>query len=191
VYYEIITRNLLTRCQQSRSSFRLFWLTHAISHRNVIFFLRAPCSPPDLTLVVVAFSLSLSLSLPFALSRAPSHSHAFFDHSSDFAPPSIVPIARSRARKFERRDFRLAETLAGLGEGGREGERRSGRWERARERDNVSFSPVPSPTSPVLFSLPPVFPLFTAPLSLYILLPRALSRMIRHNKYILIMLLIV
>lgn len=98
VYYEIITQSLLTRCQQSVSFFffLFFWLTHAISHRNIVY-LRSKIPMLSLFLpfcFVYRFSLSLSLSLPLILT--------FGRFSLPFLPGSLlhfVPIARAKIRK--------------------------------------------------------------------------------------------
>lgn len=74
-----------------------FWLTHAISHRNIVYALFHALLLSSI--VYIFHSLSPFLSVIRTFGRSPG-----------FAPP----LRSYRAReKFERRDFRLAETSRG------------------------------------------------------------------------------
>lgn len=79
-----------------------FWLTHAISHRNIVFFLRSLFHALPLSFsrrVQILHSLPLILAYIFRSFSLP-----------DFAPP----LRSYRAReKFEGRDFRPAKTHHG------------------------------------------------------------------------------
>lgn len=111
VYYKIITQSLLTRCQQSVFFFffLFFWLTHVISHRNIVYalFSRSPSFFHRVQIRIRSFSFShfhslpLSLSYSFSLSLALilSLSHILsFDRSPGFVPPLRSYRARENSK---------------------------------------------------------------------------------------------
>lgn len=103
MYYKIITQSLLTRCQQS-VFFLFFWLTHVISHRNIV--LRSISRSPSFSRrVQISLSLSLSLCLSHSLSFALSlplflsiSSILSFNRSPWFAPPLRSYRARENSK---------------------------------------------------------------------------------------------
>lgn len=87
MYYEIITQSLLTRCQQSVSFFffLFFWLTHAISHRNIVYALNSHAL--SLSPIVYRFSHSLFSSYSLILTFGRS------------LPGSLLHFVPNRARE--------------------------------------------------------------------------------------------